>query len=58
MDYKIVFDALALKFLKKLDKAVVCQILKRIGLLRKHPYLGKPLGNKMGMNLTGYYRKF
>lgn len=58
MDYKIFFDDLALKFLKKLDKAVVRQILKRIGLLRKHPYLGKPLGNKMGMNLTGYYKLY
>lgn len=58
MDYKILFEDSALKSLKKLDNGVVRRVLKRVGLLRKNPYLGKPLGNKMGMNLTGYYKLY
>lgn len=58
MDYKIIFDPVALKSIKKMDSSLVRQILKRIGILRKNPYAGKHLGNKMGMNLTGYYKLY
>lgn len=47
--------------LKKLDKAVAEQVLKGIAKVRKNPLprpdgYGKPLGNKQGNNLPGFFK--
>lgn len=47
--------------LKKLDKAFAEQVLKGIVKVRKNPLprpdgYGKPLGNKQGNNLTGFFK--
>lgn len=47
--------------MKKLDKAFAKQVLKGIAKVRKNPLpqpegYGKPLGNKRGNNLTGFFK--
>lgn len=47
--------------LKKLDNALAGQVLKGIAKVRKNPLpmpdgYGKPLGNKHGNNLTGFFK--
>ena len=47
--------------LKRLDKAFAKQVLKGIAKVRKNPLprpdgYGKPLGNKQGNNLTGFFK--
>ncbi|MEE8324902.1 MAG: type II toxin-antitoxin system RelE/ParE family toxin, partial [Candidatus Humimicrobiaceae bacterium] len=34
------------------------QILKKLILLETNPFLGKPLGNRAGMDLSGYYKLY
>ncbi len=51
----------AMRDLKKLDKAFAEQVLKGIAKVRKNPLpipqgYGKPLGNKGGNNLTGFFK--
>jgi mRNA interferase RelE/StbE len=33
-------------------------VLKQLLKLEKNPYYGKPLGNKLGLDLTGYYKLY
>lgn len=40
--------------MKSLDKSIQIQIFKKINKLTENPEIGYPLGNKAGMNLTGY----
>lgn len=47
--------------LKKFDKSFIEQVLKGIAKVRKNPLpnpegYGKPLGNKHGSNLTGFFK--
>lgn len=54
--YEIEWKNSARKELKKFDAYIAHQIIEKTDQLRENPFLGKPLGNKMGMNLTGCYK--
>lgn len=59
--WKVKFAPDAKADLKKLDKAFAEQVLKGIAKVRKNPLprpdgYGKPLGNKNGKNLTGFFK--
>ena len=41
---------------KKLDGSRRILVAKQLTKLEKDPHMGKHLGNKMGMDLTGYYK--
>ena len=41
-----------------LDGSVKKEASKKIDALSENPLLGKPLGNKYGMNLTGLYKLY
>ena len=40
----------------RLDDGIKKIILKKLIQLESNPFLGKPLGNKAGIDLTGYYK--
>ncbi len=58
MAYKIEFLPDAEKDFDSLDKSVRKEASKKIDTLSKNPFLGKPLGNKFGINLTGFYKLY
>ncbi len=58
MAYKIEFIPDAEKDFDSLDKSVRKKASKKIDTLSKNPFLGKPLGNKFGINLTGFYKLY
>lgn len=58
MAYNIFFYPLAKKQLDRLDGSVAIKVLKKIEFLSQNPYAGKPLGNKMGVDLTGCYKLY
>jgi mRNA interferase RelE/StbE len=58
MAYKIEFLPDAAKDFDLLDKSLRKEAGKKIDTLSKNPFLGKPLGNKSGINLTGFYKLY
>ncbi len=44
--------------LKSLDKSVRDKVFKKLEQLKKNTNLGQPLGNKAGMDLTGFYKLY
>jgi len=42
----------------RLDGSIKKHVLKKLILLETNPFLGKPLGNKAGIDLTGYYKLY
>jgi len=45
MSYNIFYSTISVKQIKKLDKPLKIQVLKKIAELKENPKLGKPLGN-------------
>lgn len=41
-----------------IDGSIKKEIAKKIDALAENPYLGKPLGNKFGIDLTGFYKLY
>jgi mRNA interferase RelE/StbE len=58
MAYKVIFTKDAENDLKNLDKSIRTQAIKKAIALQKNPFLGNPLGNKFGIDLTGYYKLY
>ena len=58
MTCKIEFLPEAEKDFAALDGSVKKEIVRKIDDLAGNPYLGKPLGNKFGINLTGFYKLY
>ncbi|RLC12030.1 MAG: addiction module toxin RelE [Deltaproteobacteria bacterium] len=58
MTYEIRYHPEVYADLKSLDKGVRSRVLKKIGQLAEKPLLGKPLGNKAGLDLTGYRKLY
>ncbi len=58
MAYRVEFIPEALEDFKKLDNAVRKQIAKKIDKLAENPYFGKPLAEKAGIDLTGFYKLY
>lgn len=56
MAHKIEFIPDAEKDYKDLDKSIKNQVSKKLDALSDNPYLGISLGNKFGMDLTGFYK--
>ena len=58
MAYKVIFTEDAEKGLGNLDKSIRTQVIKKAIALQDNPFLGDPLGNKLGLDLTGYYKLY
>lgn len=58
MAYKIEFIIEAEEDFNSLDKSIQKQVSKKIDTLSNNPYLGEPLGNKYGIDLTGFYKLY
>uniref|UniRef100_A0A7C4MLB6 Addiction module toxin RelE n=1 Tax=Desulfatirhabdium butyrativorans TaxID=340467 RepID=A0A7C4MLB6_9BACT len=48
----------AVKDFASLDASVQKEIARKIDALSENPFLGKPLGNKMGINLSGFFKLY
>ncbi|MBI3814827.1 MAG: type II toxin-antitoxin system RelE/ParE family toxin [Nitrospinae bacterium] len=58
MPYKVELHPDATDDLDALDGSVRKEVAKKIDSLAKNPFLGKPLGNKFGIDLTGFYKLY
>ena len=58
MAFKIEFHPEAVKDFDRLDASVRKEVSKKIDALSENPFLGKPLGNKMGLDLTGFFKLY
>jgi len=58
MAYKIEFLPAAAKDFDDLAGSLKIQAAKKIDALAENPLLGKPLGNKFGIDLTGFYKLY
>jgi mRNA interferase RelE/StbE len=54
MVYKVEFFPDAEKDFDVLDASTRTEVAKKIEALAENPFLGKPLGKKYGMDLTGF----
>ena len=58
MVYKIEFIPDAEKDFDALDGSIKKEVAKKIDALAENPFLGKPLGKKYGVDLTGFYKLY
>jgi mRNA interferase RelE/StbE len=58
MAYKVEFLPDAAKDFDNLAGSVKKQATKKIDALANNPFLGHPLGNKLGIDLTGFYKLY
>ncbi len=58
MAYRIEFLPDAEKDFNTLDGSVRKEVAKKIDGLAHDPFLGKPLGKKFGLDLTGFYKLY
>ena len=58
MAHKVEFIPDAAKDFESLDKSVRREAAKKIYALSENPFLGNPLGNKFGIDLTGLYKLY
>ncbi len=58
MVYKIEFLPDAEKDFDALDGSIREEVTKKIDALADNPFLGKPLGKKYGVDLTGFYKLY
>ncbi len=58
MTYKVLFHPDAAKEVARLDNRVKILVLKQIKKLSKTPGLGSELGNRQGVNLSGYRKLY
>ena len=58
MAFKIEFHPEAAWDFNSLDGSVQKEVGKKIDALAENPFLGKPLGNKLGLDLTGFYKLY
>jgi len=58
MVYKVILNPPAKKDFKRLDGSLKKLVLKKLIRLENNPNLGHPLGNKAGINLTGFYKLY
>jgi mRNA interferase RelE/StbE len=56
--FKIEFHPEAARDFDSLDGSVQKEVGKKIDSLAENPFLGKPLGNKLGLDLTGFYKLY
>lgn len=58
MDYQIEFIPEAADDYNKLDGSIRKKVNKKLEELSQNPFLGELLGNKFGINLSGYYKLY
>ena len=58
MAAKIKFIPEAEEDYQTLDGALRTEAAKKIDALANNPFIGKPLGNKLGVDLTGFYKLY
>ena len=58
MTYKVLFHPDAAKEIARLDNRVKLLVLKQIKKLSLTPGLGSELGNRQGLNLSGYRKLY
>ncbi len=58
MPCRIEFIPEAVKDFERLDGSVKKEAAKKIDSLAGNPFLGKPLGNRFGIDLTGFYKLY
>lgn len=58
MAYKVEFIRGAEKDFNSIDMSLKKEASKKIDALSENPFLGKPLGNKFGIDLTGFYKLY
>jgi len=58
MVYRIEFIPDAEKDFDSLDGSIKKEVTKKIYVLAENPFLGKPLGKKYGVDLTGFYKLY
>jgi len=58
MPFKIEFLADAEKDFGALNGSIRKEVAKEIDALAENPFLGKPLGKKYGLDLTGFYKLY
>ncbi len=58
MPYKVEFIPEAESDFEALDGSLKKEAAKKIDALSDNPFLGKPLGNKLGIDLTGFYKLY
>ena len=57
-EYRILLHPAALIEIQSLEGRVCAVVAKQIAKLAKYPFLGDPLGNKHGYDLTGYRKMY
>ncbi len=58
MRYRIKYHPQVCNDLRILDKSICDKVLKKIGQLAEKPYIGHLLGNKAGIDLSGYRKLY
>lgn len=58
MSYKVEFLPDAAKDFENLAGSLKKQATKKIDALANNPFLGHPLGNKLNIDLTGFYKLY
>lgn len=58
MAHKIEFIPDAAEDFTSLDTSIRKEATRKIDALSENPFLGAPLGNKFGINLTGLYKLY
>lgn len=58
MACKIELHPEAVRDFDRLDGSVKKEVARKIDALSENPFLGKPLGNRMGMDLTGFFKLY
>jgi len=58
MKFKVILTQESKKDFDRLDGSIKKIVLKKLIQLESNPFLGKPLGNKAGIDLTGYYKLY
>jgi mRNA interferase RelE/StbE len=56
--FKIEFHPEAAWDFNSRDGSVQKEVGKKIDALAENPFLGKSLGNKLGLDLTGFYKRY
>jgi mRNA interferase RelE/StbE len=56
--YKVEFHPGAVKDFDRLDGSIRKEVVKKIDALSENPFLGKALGNRMGLDLTGFFKLY
>ena len=58
MSYKVVLTSHAVQDFRALDGSVKEQVARQLRKLETAPLLGEHLGNRGGLDLTGYYKLY